>query len=114
MWNKFIGKITYGLKWFFSSLDTTTSGASGRKLTAMVVVGLIIQGHQKWVDKGNYSDVDFSDKAFVCILLGIVTIEQVIKLFAAKSGQVVKEETTTSSSSETTVKTKTEDIDPKI
>ncbi len=105
-------KLAKAWNWVFSSLDNHSDGMSGRKVTAMVIVGLIIQGHQHWITKENYYSIDSSDKIFVSVLLGIVTIEQIIKLFAIKNGQTVKEETTTKTTEEIT-KVKTTD-EPKV
>lgn len=74
-------KLGQAWNWFFSSLDTHSNGMSGRKITAMTIVLLIIYGHLKYITPENYYNIDTTDKVFVCVLLGIVTIEQVIKLF---------------------------------
>jgi hypothetical protein len=94
-------KIGKAWNWFFSSLDNHSDGASGRKITAMVMVGLVCHGHLKYVDKSNFYNVLIVYVIFVCVLLGIVTIEQIIKMFAIKNGQTVKEETTTTTKEET-------------
>ncbi len=99
-WETIKFKVAKAFNWFFASIDNHKDGASGRKLTAIAIVALIIQGHQKYLTKENYYDILFLDVCFVCILLGIVTIEQIIKLFAAKSGSFTKEETKTTTTSE--------------
>lgn len=84
--------ISKAFNWLASSADNHSSGASGRKLTAIVIVALIIHGHSNYVDKDNYYNVYVVDVIFVCVLLGIVTIEQIIKFLAAKTGTTIKEE----------------------
>ena len=78
--------ISKAFNWFTSSVDNNRTGASGRKLTAIVIVALMVHGHLHWVDNKNYYDIHFLDVVFVCVLLGIFTVEQVIKLFIAKNG----------------------------
>jgi len=108
MANIFVEKVRQGFNWLSSSADNYSNGASGRKLTAIVIVALMIYGHMHWVDRDNYYDIHFLDVCFVCILLGIVTIEQIIKLFAVKTGNAIQETQTTTPPQTTT--TKNEDI----
>lgn len=100
-YQKFIEKVLYPIKWFTSSLDNHTNGMSGRKATAFVITALIIHGHLKYVSAANFYDVLIVYVIFILILLGIITIEQVIKFFAAKSGNVSSITETTSSESKT-------------
>lgn len=97
MFNIIGEKIKQAFNWLASSADNHSNGASGRKLTSIVIVALMIHGHMNWVDHENYYDIHLLDVCFVCVLLGIVTIEQIIKLFAAKSGTVTQETQTTTS-----------------
>jgi len=68
------------ISWFAASTDNSPNGPSGRKLTAVTIMALIIHGHLKYVDKTNFYDVLIIYVVFVCVLLGIVTVEQIIKL----------------------------------
>ena len=83
-------------KKLFGSLDTTSNGYSGRKLTAMVSVFVAI-----YVTYSLPSDVRlyalYSWQALALLCLGIVTFEQILKF---KSGQSIKETETTTKETE--------------
>jgi hypothetical protein len=68
------------INWFAASADNSPNGPSGRKFTAIAIMALIIHGHLKYVDKTNFYNVLIVYVVFVCVLLGIVTVEQIIKL----------------------------------
>lgn len=71
-------------KWLSLSTDNSGEGPSGRKLTAITIMALIIHGHMKYVDKDNFYNVLIVYVVFVCVLLGIVTVEQIIKFLSNK------------------------------
>lgn len=84
-WYSIVGsKVMQIVNWFASSVDNHTAGPSGRKLTAITIMALIIHGHLKYVDSKNFYDVLIVYVVFVSVLLGIVTIEQIIKFFGDK------------------------------
>lgn len=84
---------------FRSLTNKDDGGFSARKLSALVVVILIIICHTKWLNSEFRSNGDFGllpeiliiDFSFISIALGLTTMEQIIKL---KNG---KNETPTSS-----------------
>ena len=80
-----INPITEWLK----SYDTTNDGWSGRKLTAFAMVILIGWLHYKiviptdtkqCVDFAIIKEVIATDEIFVCVLLGLVTFQQLLSL----------------------------------
>lgn len=78
------------INWLAASTDNSPNGPSGRKLTAITIMALIIHGHLKYVSKDNFYDVLIVYVVFVCVLLGIVTVEQIIKFLGDKQ---IKNET---------------------
>lgn len=68
----------------FSSFDNKqTSGFSARKLSAFIAMALVVYCHIDYVDKSVVVETICIDLGFVLLLLGIITMEQVIKF---KSG----------------------------
>jgi len=90
---KFIDFISNEYKLTVSSLDTHTKGRSARKLSAFVVMILVVIAHVSWL-KSCFLQADYSlleeiliiDYIFVLLLLGIVTMAEIIKL-KNKAGQ---------------------------
>jgi len=67
------------------SFDTVKeNGFSARKLSAFALMVCIAYVHFKWVNHENVAEVLIIDLCGVLILLGLVTMEQVLKL---KNGQ---------------------------
>jgi hypothetical protein len=67
------------------SFDTVKeNGFSARKLSAFALMVCVAFVHFKWVNHENVAEVLIIDLCGVLILLGLVTMEQVIKL---KNGQ---------------------------
>jgi hypothetical protein len=63
------------------SFDTIKeNGFSARKLSAFALMVLIAYAHYKYLDISNVVEVIIIDLCGVLILLGLVTMEQVIKL----------------------------------
>lgn len=75
------------INWFIASTDNSPNGPSGRKLTAITIMALIIHGHLKYVSEKNFYDVLIVYVVFVCVLLGIVTVEQIIKFLGDKKAK---------------------------
>jgi hypothetical protein len=73
------------INWFASSADNSKLGPSGRKLTAITFMALIIHGHLKYVDAKNYYNVLLTYEIMIAVLLGIVTVEQIIIFFGSKT-----------------------------
>jgi hypothetical protein len=65
---------------FVASFDNTNIGMSARKLTSFALVVCIGWLHYKFVTPLNAVEFLMIDLLGVLILLGIITIEQVIKL----------------------------------
>lgn len=59
-----------------ASLDNHNKGFSARKLTAFATMWLIAYCHQ-WVSIENVVEVLMIDCAFVLLLLGIITMQQI-------------------------------------
>lgn len=69
--------------YIFSALDTHSQGASGRKLSAFVIVICVIAAHVKWITMGNFEQLEMVltiDYSFIAALLGMTTYETVTKL----------------------------------
>ena len=69
----------------FNSLNNQDSGFSARKLTAFALMVLIAYIHYKYVDLSNAIEAILIDLAGVLLLLGIVTMEQIIRFKGDKS-----------------------------
>ncbi len=61
------------------SFENSPGGFSARKLTAFVTMVLIVYCHFKYVRPENVVEVIIIDCCFISLLLGIVTVEQIIK-----------------------------------
>lgn len=92
-----MGKINNFIKYLISSLDTHTNGASGRKLTAIWIMIIIITPADIYYtfmlkqqpDFINWLIIHFS---VVLLLLGLVTVQQILEL---KNGKTTTTETIT-------------------
>jgi ATP:corrinoid adenosyltransferase len=84
-----IKKIGSGL--FYSFDNKCDTGFDPRKLTAWTIVAMAGYAHLKYVDKDNIVEVLMVDFTFIALLLGIVTMEQVIKFRATKTEEKPKE-----------------------
>jgi hypothetical protein len=76
---------------FYSFDNKCDTGFDPRKLTAWVVMAFAGVAHFKYVDKDNIVEVLMVDFTFIALLLGIVTMEQVIKFRASKTEEKPKE-----------------------
>lgn len=66
--------------WFFSSFDTkTTGGLSARKATAFTLVACVIFLHWKYASNETATTFLMYDLAAIFLMLGIVTVDQLIK-----------------------------------
>jgi len=83
--------IKKGFRWIASSADNNTNGASGRKLTAITFMALIIWGQYKFVDTSMWHDVLITYEVCIMLLLGIVTVEQIIKFKSGSSSTTTLE-----------------------
>lgn len=81
-------------KWFISSFDNATIGASARKLTAFALMVCIAYIHLKFIDKDNAIDALIIDLIGVGFFLGLITVSQIVEL---KNGSIIKSTTTTES-----------------
>jgi hypothetical protein len=81
----FLGSIKkIGSSIFYSFDNKCDTGFDPRKLTAWVVMAFAGVAHFTYVDKDNITEVLSIDYLFIGVLLGIVTMEQVIKFRASK------------------------------
>ena len=80
-----------------NALNTKKEGFSARKLTAFISVLCIIYIHIRFVEPSNILSVLLYDMAFVLVLLGIVTIDQ---LYRFKTGATTNTPETTSKPSD--------------
>lgn len=67
-----------------SSFDLTNNGFSGRKLTSFWLIVLITYGHWMYLDKDNFVQVLIIDLAAIGLLMGIVTVQQIIEFLGSK------------------------------
>jgi multisubunit Na+/H+ antiporter MnhB subunit len=65
--------------YILASFDNSNDGASARKLTAFALMNCIAYLHIKHVDNNNSIYFHIVDLVGVGVLLGIITIEQIIK-----------------------------------
>lgn len=71
------------LSYVFSGLDTHSKGASARKLSAFVIVLLVIVTHVKWISLGDFTQLEtvlIIDYGFIAGCLGMTTYETITKL----------------------------------
>lgn len=86
-------KITDFIKYLLASLDIKTDGASGRKLTAIWIIVIIITPADMYYTFYLKQQPDFITWliihfSVVLLLLGLVTVQQILEL---KSGKVTTE-----------------------
>lgn len=63
-----------------SSLDNHSKGFSARKLSALVVIILVVIAHIKWIYKADFTlltEVLMLDYGFVSVCLGMTTYESI-------------------------------------
>lgn len=75
MWKKFIDKIS-------GSFDMSDNGYSSRKLTAFVIVIMVVAIHIKWIALGDFSQIELVltiDYGFIASLFGMTTFENIKK-----------------------------------
>ena len=63
-----------------NSFDNENSGFSARKLTAFSLMVCVAYIHYKFIDTSTAINAQIVDLCAILVLLGIITIEQVIKL----------------------------------
>jgi hypothetical protein len=90
MFHKFALLIWQGIKWFLASFDNSSTGSSGRKWSAFVSVFICLRITEQHTDKENLAEILTIWLFFAAALLGIVTVEQVIKLRESKKPDPVK------------------------
>jgi len=69
------------------SFYNTKAGMSGRKLTAFALILMMYHVHMNHVDNTNAVDVLWVDAILVLLLLGIITVQNLIEL---KNGSAQK------------------------
>ena len=77
------------------SFNTKREGYSSRKLTAFVIVLLVIITHIKWLTLGNLAQLEMVlgiDYAFIAALFGMTTYHS-LKTKGGEEGEKKKEET---------------------
>lgn len=71
------------LIYIFSALDTHSKGASGRKLSAFIIILCVIATHIKWITLGDFNNLEMVltiDFAFIAGALGMTTYETITKM----------------------------------
>lgn len=63
-----------------ASFNNTPSGFSARKLSAFVLMVCVVWLHYKYVDTNVVVEVIVTDLCFVLLLLGIITVQNIIEL----------------------------------
>jgi len=74
---KYIGEILEGIK---GSFDNTQNGYSARKISAFVVILLVVSLHIKWFKSEQWqyiAEILFLDYTFVLVCLGLATWQNV-------------------------------------
>jgi len=67
------------IKKLLASLDNTNNGYSARKLTAFVIVSLVVLAHLKWLNLGDLTqlgEVLIIDYTFISALFGMTTYQK--------------------------------------
>ena len=67
------------IKKLLASLDNTNNGYSARKLTAFVIVSLVVLAHVKWLNLGDLTqlgEVLIIDYTFISALFGMTTYQK--------------------------------------
>jgi hypothetical protein len=68
------------IKKLLASLDNTNNGYSARKLTAFVLVSLVVLAHVKWLNLGDLTqlgEVLIIDYTFISALFGMTTYQKI-------------------------------------
>jgi hypothetical protein len=68
------------IKKLLASLDNTNNGYSARKLTAFVIVSLVVLAHLKWLNLGDLTqlgEVLIIDYTFISALFGMTTYQKI-------------------------------------
>lgn len=77
------------------SFNTKREGYSSRKLTAFVIILMVIIAHLKWIILGNFAQLEMVlgiDYGFIAALFGMTTYHS-LKTNGGKDGEKPKEET---------------------
>jgi len=67
------------IKKLLASLDNTNNGYSARKLTAFILVSLVVLAHVKWLNLGDLTqlgEVLIIDYTFISALFGMTTYQK--------------------------------------
>jgi len=67
------------IKKLLASLDNSNNGYSARKLTAFVIVSLVVLAHVKWLNLGDLTqlgEVLIIDYTFISALFGMTTYQK--------------------------------------
>ncbi len=89
---------------FIGSLDNSMNGFSSRKLTAFVLIAVVIAIHIKWLALGDFSNLEMVltiDYAFIASLFGMTTYQSMKS--QPKSSSSTTEEQVGGDSSKTTI-----------
>lgn len=81
IWNIFKSVFLY----IFRALDTTSNSASLRKLTAVWILILATIAHYRYVSQTNIDYVILIDYTFTALLLGLVTVENILYFFGKRN-----------------------------
>jgi hypothetical protein len=60
------------------SFENSKQGFSGRKLTAFVIVVMVVIAHIKWLWAGDFTmlnEIFLTDYGFICVLFGMTTYQ---------------------------------------
>ena len=63
-----------------ASFENSPAGFSARKLSAFVLMVCVVWLHYKYVDTSVVVEVIVTDLCFVLLLLGIITVQNIIEL----------------------------------
>ena len=77
-------KIGQAWNWFWYFLSNQDKGMSMKRIVTASIVFCIVHLHYRFVDASNAVDVLKLDDVFVCVLLGLVALPDVLKIFTGK------------------------------
>jgi len=99
---KISSKISQAWNWVFASFDAQSKGGmSGRKITAFVLTYCVIGLHSKHGTNENATTFLMYDLIGIALLLGIVTVEQLIRAKNGSKGEPDSSVTKTSTTETT-------------
>lgn len=73
--------------YIFGALDTQPNSASLRKVSAVWTMILATIAHYKFADTTNINSIIAIDYVFIAVLLGLVTVESILRFLGEKKSE---------------------------